>query len=513
MSANRRDFIKFVVAGAVTNGCPIDLSLVAASDSSKGHAAAVDGEDNRICHQIRDKGNKIFARPTVSARHDIVIVGGGVSGLAAAHYLQHRDVLLLEKEPHWGGNAYAMEYEGSVYGTGSAFIYEDDEYAFGLVKEIGLNPLPINSSDASMIRGELVPDTWGDGLSKLPYPASVREAFKKFKKEMLAIDLKKRGQEFFNKQFSDLMKGYPPELKQWWDAYGASNYGARSDEAAAAVGILELQSMARESQADDRYTWPGGSGAITKKLVEILQPKYGERMQTGATIVAVVLGKSDVQVTYMSGGELKTVAAKAVIMATPKFITRRIVDGLPDKQSDAMHQIHYIPYPVVNLIFDRPVFNEGYDTWCPGNRFTDVVVADWVIRNEPGYKQKYNILSCYTPMSVDERGYLLNEIGARKVAANVLSDFQKLMPSLNVDPIEVHIYRRGHPLYMSTPGLYTRVQPLARQPMDRVFFANTDSEGPESTTEEAVHAAQRAVKQAEARLAGKPMPKEKAVAG
>jgi len=33
-------------------------------------------------------------------------------------------------------------------------------------------------------------------------------------------------------------------------------------------------------------------------------------------------------------------------MATPKFITRRIVDGLPDKQSDAIASIRYIPYPV-----------------------------------------------------------------------------------------------------------------------------------------------------------------------
>ncbi len=33
MSANRRDFIKFVVAGAVTAGCPIDLSLVRAQTS------------------------------------------------------------------------------------------------------------------------------------------------------------------------------------------------------------------------------------------------------------------------------------------------------------------------------------------------------------------------------------------------------------------------------------------------------------------------------------------------
>jgi len=69
-------------------------------------------------------------------------------------------------------------------------------------------------------------------------------------------------------------------------------------------------------------------------------------------------------------------------MATPKFITRRIVDGLPDKQSDAMHQIRYIPYPVVNLIFGQAVFSHGYDTWCPRELVTDFVVADWVIQKQ-----------------------------------------------------------------------------------------------------------------------------------
>jgi oxygen-dependent protoporphyrinogen oxidase len=514
MSANRRDFIKFVVAGAVTAGCPIDLSLVAAQtgDSKRSHAADVDGEDNRICHQVRDQGNQIFKRPPASERHDVVIVGGGVSGLAAAYRLRHRDFLLLEKEPHWGGNAYAMEYDGSTYATGSAFLTKD-EFSYHFAKEIGLDPLPINNSDASIIRGELVLDTWGDGLGKLPYPAPVRESFKKFKKELLAIDVEKRGKELFDKKFSDFMKGYPEELKQWWDSFGPSNWGATSEETAAGLAILTLQDMAGESHTDDRYTWPGGLGAITKKLAEILQPKYKDHMQTGATTVAVVTEKEEVQVTYVMGGELKTVAAKAVIMATPKFITRRIVDGLPDKQSDAMHQIRYIPYPVVNLIFDKPVFTHGYDTWCPGNTFTDFIVADWVIQKQAGYKQKFNIITCYTPMKEENRGYLLNEIGARKIAANVLADFQKLMPGFNVDPVEVHIYRRGHPLYMSTPGLYTQVQPLARRHMDRVFFANTDSEGPESTTNAGIHAAQRAVKEVEARLAGKPMPKEQAVAG
>jgi oxygen-dependent protoporphyrinogen oxidase len=512
VSANRRDFIKFVVAGAVTAGCPIDVSLMAAQsgDPQKSHGAEVDGEDNRICHQVRD--GKVFTRPAASTRHDVVIVGGGVSGLTAAYRLQHRDFLLLEKEPHWGGNAYAMEHEGSVYATGSAFLAKH-EYAYAFSKELGLELSPVNSPDASIIRGELVPDTWGDGLTRLPYPAPVRESFKKFKKEMSAIDVAKRGNELYNKPFSDFLKGYPAELKQWWDSFGPSNWGATSEETAAGLAIENLQEIAAESRGDDRYTWPGGLGAITKKLAEILQAKHNDRMQAGATTVAVVSEKEEVQITYMLGGELKTVAAKAVIMATPKFITRRIVDGLPDKQSEAMHQIRYIPYPVVNLIFDKPVFNHGYDTWCPGNSFTDFVVADWVIHKQAGYQQKFNILSCYTPMKDDDRGYLLNEIGARKIAAKVLAEFQKLMPELNVDPVEVHIYRRGHPLYMSTPGLYTQVQPLVRQPMDRVFFANTDSQGPESTTNQGILAAQRAVKEVEARLAGKPMPKEHAGAG
>jgi monoamine oxidase len=188
-------------------------------------------------------------------------------------------------------------------------------------------------------------------------------------------------------------------------------------------------------------------------------------------------------------------------MATPKFITRRLVEGLPTRQSEAMHQIRYIPYAVVNLIFDKPVFNMGYDTWCPGNKFSDFVVADWVVRNQPGYKQNYNILTCYTPLRREERALLLTESSAQQIAAEVLRDFQKLFPGSNVDPIEVHLYRRGHPLYMSTPGLFTEVQPLVRQPMDRIFFANTDSEGPESTTSSGIEAAERAVQEVQRRLA------------
>ena len=46
-------------------------------------------------------------------------------------------------------------------------------------------------------------------IDKLPYPPPVREAFKKFRKEMLAIDFEKREKELLELPLTDFMKGYP----------------------------------------------------------------------------------------------------------------------------------------------------------------------------------------------------------------------------------------------------------------------------------------------------------------
>jgi protoporphyrinogen oxidase len=486
MKPTRRDFIKFVVTGAVTSGCPFNLELLAQSAEKR---AIVDSEEHTICHQVRDL--IAFDLPRVSAAHDLVIVGGGMSGLTAAYLSPNLDWLLLEKEPDFGGNAYMMDFRGAAYGTGSAFV--ESPVAAEMAIQLGLKPLPIDNWDGSLIQGEYVPDTWGDGLDLLPYAPRVRENFKKFRQAMLAIDVEKRSRELDNTPFSKFLEGYAPEVKQWFDAYGPSNWGALSQETSSMVAIGELQALGGEERIDERSTWPGGLGALSRRLVDKLQAKSRERMLTGATTLAVRPQRKEVHVSYMQGGRITTVAAKAVIMATPKFMTAHIVEGLPREQRLAMLKIRYAPYCVVNLIYDKVVFDKGYDTWCPGHSFTDFIVADWTIRNDAGYKRAYNILTCYTPMRETKRSLLLTEEGARDLAARVLADVKSVLAKPDTDPLEVHIYCRGHPMYMATPGNYTRVLPLARRPLDRIFFANTDSIGPVSTTSTAIIAAQRAV--------------------
>jgi hypothetical protein len=348
-----------------------------------------------------------------------------------------------------------------------------------------------------------VEDTWRAGLDHLPYPLHVRQSFKKFRDALMKIEIKAKATELDNEPFTKYTTGYAAEIKQWWDSFGPSNWGAQTKDSSSLVGVDELQSMAG-NDPDDRITWPGGLGAITKKLFDVLSPQHAERMLAGATTVAVEPQKDEVQVTYLRDGKTETISARAVVMATPKYITWRLVSGIPEAQVSAMRKLRYIPYAVVNLIFDKPVYNRAYDTWCPGNTFADFVVADWTLRHQPGYRQKHNILTCYTPLSEFERGRLLTDDGTRDLAAAVLRDFQKLMPGLNADPVEVHIYRRGHPLYMSTPGNYTYTIPAARVPLERVFFANADSEGPESLTSGGITASRRGAEWVEKLLSGAP---------
>ena len=165
----RRQAIKYIIGGAAAAACPFPSSARPPAGGSVHDAPRVDqglnttlgSESNTICHQVRD--GTVFRLPKASKEYDVVIIGGGASGLCSAYRLRDTNFLLLEKEPRLGGNAISEQWNGRWYSTGAA--YGEGEELANLCVEIGMQIHRIHSIDAAIINDQLVPEFWAGGLS------------------------------------------------------------------------------------------------------------------------------------------------------------------------------------------------------------------------------------------------------------------------------------------------------------------------------------------------------------
>ena len=95
----RRDFLQ--LSAALIGVAP----LLNACNGKTEIAGAIVGASAGIGHMLRDK--KITGQPVNTIKKEVVIVGGGISGLSAARWLTKNgitDFTLLDLEKSMGGN-------------------------------------------------------------------------------------------------------------------------------------------------------------------------------------------------------------------------------------------------------------------------------------------------------------------------------------------------------------------------------------------------------------------------
>ena len=94
----------------------------------------------------------------------VVIVGGGISGLAAAYDLQRAGIetILFEKEPRLGGVIETRSWQDCILESGPDSFISSKPEALALIKELGLESDVIGSNDHQRTtyivkNGKLVP--------------------------------------------------------------------------------------------------------------------------------------------------------------------------------------------------------------------------------------------------------------------------------------------------------------------------------------------------------------------
>jgi len=108
------------------------------------------------------------------------------------------------------------------------------------------------------------------------------------------------------------------------------------------------------------HAWSGGKSdqarnlrGGTNRLVDAIRQQLGERVVTGAPVAEVVAEGGVVRVGYTLGGREQVARARAVILATPAYVTSKIAPGLPRETLDALNAVRYGPFVVGAFLTDE----------------------------------------------------------------------------------------------------------------------------------------------------------------
>jgi len=456
------------------------------------------GDNFELGHRLRDK--KFDAKPRkVEKTVDFVIVGGGISGLSLAHFLDDHDFLLLEQYSDLGGQARGNLSGDVRFSYGSTWINSVEGELGGLLDALALKPKKLEPISTSWL--------WNDHWSRFPNQTNEPTLSRSFADllEPSRIQLKKVGKSFafdgtnddalleldkvaFEK-VADIETG---QFRNLIDNYFRSVACCSAETASALAGFTLLQSLTNQ-----RYALPGGNAVLVDALKTRLIAEHPDALLTNVFVWAVELQESGALVTYSdAAGEYHTISAKHVAVTAPPMVASRLIANLNSVSRIPLLKFRYGSYLVGNVELHSPNFDfgyQGYSNQLTGLAEIDIVGVD---DNNLGKAQGLSRLTLKQPFEPGSEGRtLLLEGDQAELARSLIDQLQACTPAKALEFDSITLSRWGHAIAVPSPGYYSLISKIKANQPSSLSFSHCSTAGIASL-EAAVDAARQAANRA-----------------
>lgn len=479
---NRREFNKWIAGG--TGAACLGVFSVANGKVQVALPSSFDEIDHfSIAHRLRD--GEQFSFPEPSAEKEVVIVGGGLSGMITAHRLDEMDTLILEKEPTVGGNSRRRQSNGIQYPLGAVTSQGAEAPFTSYFNELKVPFQKVQGPDmAYFVKGKRIIDPFGAGAESLPFNQKIKDQFKGLKAHLSQYLDTKNGIYFPRssnvKPIRDLDKitlyqyfkeqGYYPETIRFLDDILATRMGCSGENVSAWMGLYILSRA-----VTDVYTLPGGHGAISEILADKLNQDDTTELRSGFTTLSVK--NMDDDHVWVSGidshGGLKTIQAQAAVLAVPKFYANRIVPDLSAERKAIIQKFQYNAYMVAQVELTQPI-SDTFETINDGLLSKIMMRPDWLPNNKGENGTSH--LTIYAPFTGREGRMKLYTSSANGLAEQIVNDIETVFPGGSKHISKISLHRWGHPMITPAPGIDSQMETLI-EPHGATFFSHSDSSG------------------------------------